>query len=477
MNKYRILSIFVVLAMLFSFANVSPASAATTTAVTLQEGTATFSQNYPCCALPVGQAVDGILIYGVGNIANLNGWGIHPAVGQNHTAVFETSTDISASQLDFKLYQYWGGAHNLGRFRLSYTTDDRSTFADGLNEGGDVTANWTVLTGATITSTGGETFTELGDNSILVSGNNPDTTVYSVSFSGSFSGITGIRLEALSDASLPFSGPGRQANGNFTLTELTLDATAPITKTIIFQEGVEITVDGVGTGVTYASTQDTYTDGGYVNANNTGFFVIGGAKVGLMRFEDIFGPGAGQIPVGSTIQDASLNLVWWYSASFPLSSTNFGQLDPSQTWTELSTQYTFSSGNGIQYGSDAILLGSFNPGTNDVTSSLSAWSSDPALNNGWGFTSAGNNKGFRSSDYSIASERPKLTVTFLTFDTSAPTASPTQLPAENGLGWNNTDVTVTWNWSDEAGGSGIDNAACTTSSTSTGEGEITLTAT
>jgi hypothetical protein len=62
-------------------------------------------------------------------------------------------------------------------------------------------------------------------------------------------------------------------------------------------------------------------------------------------------------------------------------------------------------------------------------------------------------------------------------ETSAPTASPTQSPSANGLGWNNTDITVTWNWSDEAGGSGIDNAACTTSSTSTGEGELTLTAT
>jgi hypothetical protein len=63
------------------------------------------------------------------------------------------------------------------------------------------------------------------------------------------------------------------------------------------------------------------------------------------------------------------------------------------------------------------------------------------------------------------------------FDTSAPTASPTQSPAANALGWNNTDVTVTWTWSDETGGSGINNAACTTSSTSTGEGELTVTAT
>ena len=71
-----------------------------------------------------------------------------------------------------------------------------------------------------------------------------------------------------------------------------------------------------------------------------------------------------------------------------------------------------------------------------------------------------------------------LTVPNTVVDTCAPRASiPTQSPAANGLGWNNNDVTVTWNWSDEVGGSGIDNAACTTSSTSMGEGELTLTAT
>ena len=54
-------------------------------------------------------------------------------------------------------------------------------------------------------------------------------------------------------------------------------------------------------------------------------------------------------------------------------------------------------------------------------------------------------------------------------DTTAPTAAPTAAPAANGNGWNNTDVTVSWNWTDEAGGSGIDPAACTTTSTSSGE--------
>lgn len=64
----------------------------------------------------------------------------------------------------------------------------------------------------------------------------------------------------------------------------------------------------------------------------------------------------------------------------------------------------------------------------------------------------------------------------LNLDNTAPVAAPSQSPAANGAGWNNTDVTVSWNWTDA--GSGIDAANCITSSTSTGEGDpITLTAT
>jgi alpha-tubulin suppressor-like RCC1 family protein len=61
-------------------------------------------------------------------------------------------------------------------------------------------------------------------------------------------------------------------------------------------------------------------------------------------------------------------------------------------------------------------------------------------------------------------------------DTVAPTASPTQSPAANAAGWNNSNVTVNWNWTDNAGGSGIDAANCTSSTTSSGEGTLTLTA-
>ena len=62
-------------------------------------------------------------------------------------------------------------------------------------------------------------------------------------------------------------------------------------------------------------------------------------------------------------------------------------------------------------------------------------------------------------------------------DSTPPSASPTVSPAANGAGWNTTDATVSWHWADNAGGSGIDPAHCTTSSTSAGEGTITLNAT
>jgi hypothetical protein len=63
-------------------------------------------------------------------------------------------------------------------------------------------------------------------------------------------------------------------------------------------------------------------------------------------------------------------------------------------------------------------------------------------------------------------------------DNTPPTAAPTQFPLANGAGWNNTDVTVTWHWTDNTGGSGIDSANCTTNSVSSSEGTaVTLSAT
>jgi len=61
------------------------------------------------------------------------------------------------------------------------------------------------------------TFTTSGDQSILAGGVIASQGVYTVNYTTGISGITGIRLEALEDPSLPGgNGPGLHlSNGNF----------------------------------------------------------------------------------------------------------------------------------------------------------------------------------------------------------------------------------------------------------------------
>jgi hypothetical protein len=54
-------------------------------------------------------------------------------------------------------------------------------------------------------------------------------------------------------------------------------------------------------------------------------------------------------------------------------------------------------------------------------------------------------------------------------DITPPEAEPTHSPPANALGWNNSDVTVTWDWFDA--GVGIDEAICPETTTSSGEGD------
>jgi hypothetical protein len=196
--------------------------------VALQNATATFSQTYSG-DFSVGRAINGTYSENLG-------WSVYEplsATTSAQTAVFETTANVGfagGSLLTFKLYHTHGidfAMHTLGRFRLSVTTDNRSLFADGLATGGDVTANWTVLNPSTFVSSDGATLSKLGDFSILASGLSPDFDTYTITAPTTLAGITGIRLEALDDPSLPFNGPGRQQdNGNFELSEFTVDITA-----------------------------------------------------------------------------------------------------------------------------------------------------------------------------------------------------------------------------------------------------------
>jgi len=85
-------------------------------------------------------------------------------------------------------------------------------------------AEWQVLEPVEMRSAGGATFMRQNDGSILLGGTRPDKDVYTLKAQTGMAGITGVRLEVLTDASLPGNGPGRAANGNFVLNDFKVTA-------------------------------------------------------------------------------------------------------------------------------------------------------------------------------------------------------------------------------------------------------------
>jgi hypothetical protein len=80
-------------------------------------------------------------------------------------------------------------------------------------------ADWKTLVPARLDSTGGTTLTRQPGDSVFASGTNPASDIYVIEAKLPASGITALRLEALPHASLPRGGPGRDAYGNFFLTQ------------------------------------------------------------------------------------------------------------------------------------------------------------------------------------------------------------------------------------------------------------------
>ncbi len=78
---------------------------------------------------------------------------------------------------------------------------------------------WRVLDPTEFTSTDGATLTKLPDNSILSGGTRPEKDTVTITATSPLAKVTAIRLEVLTDDSLPMRGPGRQDNGNLHLSE------------------------------------------------------------------------------------------------------------------------------------------------------------------------------------------------------------------------------------------------------------------
>lgn len=212
---------------IFSLALLALLASAAQAQINLQNATSTFSQTFdrPWMA---SEMIDG-------DESVRNGWAIFRNISGDdtlpETAVFETVSDFTGGGLEIDMVQNYSNSpgHLVGRFRWSYTTDNRADFADGLQTGGDVSANWTVLTPTSVTVPTGMGYTILGDGSVLTSiTNTPSSATYKVGFLGGLTGVTGLRLEVLNDNSLPTGGPGHfSTNGNFVLTEVKVAEVVP----------------------------------------------------------------------------------------------------------------------------------------------------------------------------------------------------------------------------------------------------------
>lgn len=88
---------------------------------------------------------------------------------------------------------------------------------------------WNLQDPISYVSTGGASFKELEDRSVLVNGENPLTDAYTVVFRSDLRDVKGIRLESLTHDELTYRGPGRAHNGSFVLAEFSVMA-APATE-------------------------------------------------------------------------------------------------------------------------------------------------------------------------------------------------------------------------------------------------------
>jgi tetratricopeptide (TPR) repeat protein len=86
------------------------------------------------------------------------------------------------------------------------------------------TTRWTIVKPNEMKSQGGATLTLLDDNSILASGNHPDSDAYTLTFRALPGRVHSLRLEALTHDTLPNKGPGRHTHPAFAFVLTTIKA-------------------------------------------------------------------------------------------------------------------------------------------------------------------------------------------------------------------------------------------------------------
>lgn len=193
---------------------------------------------------------------------------------------------------------------------------------------------------------------------------------------------------------------------------------------IVFQQGVEVTIDGDSTGVVYEGTTDadpagaspdTPRDLDQLNPDGED----GGSEVhGLTAFKDIFGEQG--VPDGAVITKATLTLNITNEGTPVRVHRLLGDFNEEEvTWNDLTLNGNTEPGlqaDGIE--AVEIPTTEFNAPAEvtdvDVTADVQAWFSGESENFGWGFLPTGTNGvDWDSSEADSAPNRPKLTIEFV----------------------------------------------------------------
>jgi hypothetical protein len=193
------------------------------------DATATFSQvaNFP-------EWPRYLVDYAIDDDPQGSAWSIYPQAGTDQIAVFELLNEVGLTDAPTTLtftMKFGPPSWELGRFRLSVTDAFRTSYGDGANYEGDVGDDslWTVLAPLSAVSSAPTVLEILDDESVRVDVSTyvPEQQDYTIVAQTALDRVTGIRLEALTDSSLPDNGPGMRADGtaNFQLSDFQLDCT------------------------------------------------------------------------------------------------------------------------------------------------------------------------------------------------------------------------------------------------------------
>ena len=125
----------------------------------------------------------------------------------------ESLTKIAATQ-------YKAREKELDRLMTTWEPGFRECFEPGISP-------WTRVEPTSATSDGGSKLYRLDDGSWLASGPNPAHDTYTVVAPISAGTLSGIRLEVFADSSLPNQSLGRNRDGNFVLSGVEAEITAP----------------------------------------------------------------------------------------------------------------------------------------------------------------------------------------------------------------------------------------------------------